>query len=204
MNMARNLILLIVAATAVAAAAPAYAQQAQPGAQYDDEMGFDNPPGRGNAATEEKREEIRKKIETVRIWRLTEELKLDTNTSAKLASIMSSVDQQRRDIMREQMAAMRDLRTSLKSPKPDEARLKASLEKLEKNHHAMQELRDKEFKALKDVLTIEQQARYLVFQQQFQRDMRGMIAEARGNGQGSGRMGRGGRMPGGPGRPPDN
>jgi Spy/CpxP family protein refolding chaperone len=113
------------------------------------------------------------------------------------------MDQQRRDIMREQMAAMRDLRTSLKSPKPDEARLKAALEKLEKGRHTMQELREKEFKALKDVLTIEQQARFLVFQQQFQRDMRGMIAEARGNGPGSGRMGPGGRTPGGPGRPAD-
>jgi Spy/CpxP family protein refolding chaperone len=204
MNMTRNLMMLIVA-TAVAAAAPAYAQQAQPGAHYDDEMGFDNPPGRGNAAMEEKREAIRKKIEAVRIWRLTEELKLDTSTSARLASILSSMDQQRRDIMREQMAAMRELRTALRSPKPDESKLKAALEKLEKSHRAMQELREKEFRALKDVLTIEQQARFLVFQQQFQRDMRGVIAEARGNGPGSGRMGgRGGRTPVGPGRPADN
>ena len=204
MKTARYLIVLLIIAAAVASAAPASAQQAQPGGHYDDAMGFDNPPGQGNAAMEEKREAIRKKIEAVRIWRLTEELKLDTGTSAKLASILSSMDQQRRDIMREQMAVMRELQQSLKSSKPDETKLKDSLEKLEKNHHAMQELRDREFKALKDILAIEQQARFLVFQQQFQREMRGMISGARGGGQGRGPMGRGGRTPGGPGLPPDN
>ena len=113
-------------------------------------------------------------------------MKLDTNTSAKISSVLSSFDQQRRDIMREQMTTMRDIRFSLRSSKPDESKLKTALEKLEKNHRAVQELREKEFRALKDILTIEQQTRYLLFQQDFQREMRGMIAGARGGGQGMG------------------
>ncbi len=180
-------------------ALPAFAQRRMQGPPPDDrqrEAGeFAPEPGQGGPPSEERREEIRKKIEAVRIWRLTEELKLDATTSAKLSSLLSSLDQKRRDIQREQMEAMRELRFSLKAAKPDESKIKPLLEKLEKNHRAMQELRDREIKGMKEFLTIEQQARFLLFQQEFQREMRGMIAGARGGG-----AGRGGMGPGGPGR----
>jgi len=187
-------LMLLTAAIIIVASVPAaFAQQASPGGRYDDMMGPDNQTGRGNAMSEEKREEIRKKIETVRIWRLTERLKLDTATSAKLASFLNSFDQQRKSVMREQMAGMRELRSYLQSQKPDEAKIKTALGKLQKNQHALQELRDKEFDGLKEILTVEQQAQFLLFQQEFQREMREMIAGARGGGSGPwrGRMGNG-------------
>jgi Spy/CpxP family protein refolding chaperone len=89
------------------------------------------------------------------------------------------------------MITMRELRLLLQSSKPDEAKLKAAIEKLEKNRRAMHEVRNKEFSGLKDILTTEQQARYLVFQQEFRREMRGMISGARGGGPGKGGMGMG-------------
>jgi len=146
--------------------------------------GFSPEPGQGGPPSEERREEVRKKIEAVRIWRLTEELKLDTNTSAKLSSLLSSLEQKRHAAMHEQMETMRDLRSLLKAEKPDEAKIRPLLEKLEKNHYAMQSVRDQELKGIKEILTIEQQARFLLFQQEFQREMRDMITGARGKGQG--------------------
>jgi hypothetical protein len=74
------------------------------------------------------------------------------------------------------------LQQSLKSPKREESRIKSDLEKLEKNNRAMQELKNKEMSGLKNLLTIEQQARYVIFQQEFMREMRGMIHGARGDG----------------------
>lgn len=192
--------------TAFGAVTPAlFAQQGPPAGQYDDMMGPENQPGRGNTLSEEKREEIRKKIETVRIWRLTEKLKLDTTTSAKLASLLSSFDQQRQVIVREQMATMRELRVSLKSQKPDEARIKTALDKLQKDQHSMQELRDREYGGLKDILTIEQQARFLLFQQEFRHEMQSMISNARSSNRGRGPMAgqRRGNSPGGR-VPPEN
>jgi hypothetical protein len=100
------------------------------------------------------------------------------------------------------------LRSSLKAPSPDAGKLKSILERLEKNHHEMVGLKEKELKGLKDILTVEQRARYVVFEREFMREMRGMIAGARGNGQGmrggpgSGRTGPGPGM--GAGRPPEN
>jgi hypothetical protein len=158
-------------------------QSTQPGGQNNDAGGVQNSgqPGRGGQLSEEKREEVRKKIDAVRIWRLTEALKLDANTSAKLSSHLSSLDQQRREIQREQTGTINILRFALKLPKPNESLLKTNLDKFEKNHHAMQELTNSEMNGLKNILTIEQQARYVVFQHEFMREMRGMIGGARGN-----------------------
>ena len=156
----------------------------QTGSQYYDNRSVENlgRPGRGEPLSDEKRAEIRKKIDTIRIWRLTEALKLDANTSAKLSSLLSSLDQQRREIQRDQTRTLIMLQQSLMSPKIEELRIKIDLDKLEQNYRAMQDLKYKEMGGLKRILTIEQQGRYVIFQQEFMREMRGMIRGARGNG----------------------
>ncbi len=205
--MMRQTCILLAAASLIGTAAPAFAQQAPPGGQSGGMTGIDHPSGR-DELSEGKREEIRKKIEAVRMWKLTEELKLDENTAAKLSAYLSSIDQQRRDMMREQFETMRVLKQTLQTSKPAEPKLRAALDKLEKNRHAMMEIRDKEIAGLKSILTTEQQARFLIFQQEFRHDIQRMIAGARG-GHGRGGMGPGpgrGQGPGAhdPGQPPDN
>jgi len=179
--------IFLMAALLISVTMSAFGQQkpasSQPGGKCNDTAGVGNPgqPGRGEPMSEEKREEVRKKIDAVRIWRLTEALKLDASTSAKLSSLLSSVNNQRRDILREQSGTINILKLAVKSPKPDESQIKTSLEKLEKNHRAMQKLTDSEMSGLKNILTIEQQARYVVFQHEFTHEMRGMIRGAYGN-----------------------
>lgn len=156
----------------------------QTGSQNNDNRAIDTlgRPGRGEPLSDERRAEIRNKIETVRIWRLTEALKLDANTSAKLSSLLSSVDQRRREIQRDQTRTLILLQQSLLSPKIEESHIKIDLDKLEQNYRAMQDLKYKEMSGLKKILTIEQQGRYVIFQQEFMREMRGMIRGARGTG----------------------
>jgi Spy/CpxP family protein refolding chaperone len=183
MNTARIVIL-----TAIAAAicvAPVYAQNRDPGQATVDEA-WAGQASPDNSPSPARREEVRKKIEAIRIWRLTEELKLDETTSARLASILSSLDQQRKDIHREQMDRMRELRVLVQASKPDEAKLKTALDKIEHVHNTMQALRNKELASAREILTIEQQARFVLFQMEFMRDMRKMISGAHGNGQGMG------------------
>ena len=190
--------IFLMATILTAATATAFAQQAplpaQTGGQYYDDMGIDNdtPPGRAGAVSEKKREEIRKKIEAVRIWRLTEALKLDTDTGARLSSLVSSMDLKRKEIMKDYTQAMKELRVYMKAATPDEAKLKATLDTIDKKHHEMQEIRNQELKSLKDMLTVEQQARYRLFQHEFNREMRKMIAGARGGGPSKGGLGPGG------------
>jgi len=192
--------IMVVLALMLLAAGPSVAQQAMQqggamvGAQGDDAE-FDAGPARGKAQFEERREEVRKKIEAVRIYRLTEELKLDTPTSGKLAALLGSLDQQRVKAMREHRAAMAELQMTLKSGAVDEKKLKPLLERIEKSQRDQASLREQEVKGVRDILTVEQQARFILFNRDFMREMRGMIAGARGGqGQGGrGGMGQGGR-----------
>ena len=191
-----NTLRVIAMVTALTAAATVVsAQQNQmpvnPGMRAEARIGPDDDVEQGpdRAVSEEKREEIRRKVESFRIWKLIEELKLDAGTSAKMSSLLSSLDQKRKEIQQQQMAAMRELRAILKKTKPDESKIKSLLDKLEGNLRAMQELRDREWNSIKEFLSPEQQARFFLFQQRFQREMRGMIDGARGRGPGEGGRG---------------
>lgn len=201
--------IFILAAALTAGGVTASAQQGTPpggamGGQFDDETGFEGMPGRGGQPSEQQREEVRKKIESIRIYRLTQELKLDEGAAARLAALLGPLDSHRFDLMNDEREAMASLREQLaQSGKPDGKKLKTLLEKLEKNRHAMMELRDREWKGLKEILTVEQQARYVLFQRQFMREIRGMMAGARGGGgQGPGGMGTGRGQSMGPGMGP--
>ncbi len=164
---------MIAAVCLIALALPAFGQQRMPA------PGNDRP-------TEQQREEVRKKMEAIRIARLTEALKLDEKTAAKFIPAITSLDQKRRILLMENQEILREMRALLASPQPDEGKLKAAITRIEKNHHEVLALRNKEFAAIKDHLTVQQQAQYLLFHQEFQREMRGMVEGARG---GTGRGG---------------
>jgi len=163
---------MITAAVVAALTLPAFAQQ---GAQRRSAGG---PP------SEEQREEVRKKMEVVRMSRLTEELKLDEKTAAKFIPVITSLDQKRRDLMNDSRHAMQELRSELNAPQPDEGRMKAAINRIEKNQREIASLREKELQATRENLSVAQQARYFLFNQEFMREMRGMVEGARGGGPG--------------------
>jgi Spy/CpxP family protein refolding chaperone len=180
-----------------ALAAAAYGQQRpapDPTAGPEDDEAYADPgSARGGQASPEKREEVRKKMEAVRIMRLTEALRLDEKTAAKFIPVITALEQRRRELMRDNQENARALREALAFQKPDEKKLKALLEQAARNHQEMMKLREKELDASKENLTTEQQARYVLFQHDFMREMRGMIRALRG---GPGGMGRGPGMRG--------
>jgi hypothetical protein len=176
-----NLVLnLIVAALFCLVAPDAFGQQRSPGDRSADMTGYENPSGMDKRLSPEKQEQIRKRVETVRIWRLTETLKLDSETSAQLASFLSSYDRQRGNLLRERHETLQALRSAIKSSKPEETRLQPLIEKIVTNRNANQELIEQEWKSLQGILTIEQQARFIIFQQDFRRDIQRIIVNARG------------------------
>ncbi len=133
--------------------------------------GFDRPP------TKEQMEKIRKRIETLRMWKLTKALDLDEDTAAQLFPLLNRYGKKRAEIernLREDMIALRD---ALKDRR--EGQLRDILERLKKNHKALQKINDEERTELKNVFTIEQQAKFVIFQQEFKREIRKIIAEIR-------------------------
>jgi len=188
----------ILAMTAILAfAAPSVMAQQRPpaGPPPGGEEDFGQISGPGA----EQQDEARKKIETIRLVRLTEVLKLDEKTAAKFIPAVTALEQKRRAGMVDHRQLMLELRKQLRSSPPDTAKLKETIDRYMSSQREMMKLRDKEFDTARDYLTTEQLARYLLFQQDFMREVREIISGMRGGGMGMGGPGRGqgqGRGPG--------
>ena len=128
---------------------------------------------------------------------MTEALKLDERTAAKFIHAVTALDSQRRTLMGERRQHLFELRKQLEAQHPDDGKLAAILEKLRKNERDQMAARDKEHESAKAHLTVEQQARYIIFQREFNREVRGIIDDMRGgHGPGKGPGGGPGMGPG--------
>ena len=158
---------IVVAALLAATAAGAVAQQQTPGLRQE-------------WLTEQQREVVRKKMYAVRIARLTETLKLDEKTAAAFIPAITALDQKRRDLYKVNREIVQEIRFLLQASPPDEGKLKAAISRIEKNRQEIAALRDKELDAARSHLTIVQAARYIIFNHEFQKEMRGMMDKSRG------------------------
>jgi len=141
---------------------------AQPDRDFNQESAITSPA---------KRERIRQRIETLRMWELTRALDLDEATAAKLFPLLNRYAKKRQELEKGIQADLSGLREALKNR--DQERIRELLDQLEDRHRALQQLNDEERAELKKVLTLEQQAQYILFQQRFNREIRRLINEAR-------------------------
>ena len=132
---------------------------------------FDAPP------TREQMEKVRNRIETLRMWKLTKALDLDEKTSAQIFPLLNRYDKKRAEIEIAMREGIKELRESLKEKR--EGQLKNILERLEQNHKNMQRMNDEEREDLKRILTVEQRAKFIIFQQEFDREIKKIIEETR-------------------------
>lgn len=184
----RKVIILLVLVALAAAGASASAETGAPGMP----AGFRGERPQG-PPSEQDFEKIEKKVEAVRVWRMTEELSLSEEQVEKFMPLVSSIEQRRRDLFRDRRNVMKELRVYLDARSPDEGKIREALAELEKHHDAMEGLRKEEIEAVKGHLSTEQQARYLVFQQEFQREIRDLVMKARGGRPGGAQRGTGDR-----------
>lgn len=133
---------------------------------------FDRPPSK------EQMEKVRNRIETLRMWKLTKALDLDEKISAQLFPALNKHDKKRADVESAMRDNMRELRESLRNKR--ESQLKGVLERIEQNHRSMQSIKDAEWEELKGILSTEQQAKFILFQQEFNREIKKIIDETRG------------------------
>lgn len=126
--------------------------------------------------TKERHERVRKQIETVRIWKLTKELELDEKTSAQLFPLLNRHDRKKTELEQGILMSMRELRQSLSGNK---GQIKNILDRIEQQHRDLQREKTAEWDDVKRILSVEQQAKYLLFQSDFQREMSRMITEIR-------------------------
>lgn len=133
---------------------------------------FDGPPSK------EQRDKVRERIETMKMWKLTKALDLDEKTASRVFPMLNDYNKKRKKVEEGIRKDIDSLKDALQEK--NESRIKDHLEVLEQRHNTLKRLGDEERDRLKELLTIEQQARYLIFKMEFRHEMRRMIAEAKG------------------------
>jgi len=120
----------------------------------------------------------------MRMWKLTEELKLDEATAAKLFPLLSKYDDLEREVHRERGHAYRELHQALEAPSPDRARIDAVVEKMARLRDRRHVVEQEKLAAVRKVLTAQQMGKLLLviprIEDSFRRKIREAIDSARG------------------------
>ncbi|MCJ7664257.1 MAG: hypothetical protein MUO24_08450 [Desulfobacterales bacterium] len=135
-------------------------------------------PGKERQMTQERREELRKRVEQIWQQKLTERLDLTEEEKAKVFPLLSQYEEKRRALRQKNRELVRELERMLEN-KTTVGELKKTIQALEENDSKLREVKEKGFQELARILSVEKQARYIVFQEQFRREMRGLLHKAR-------------------------
>ena len=160
----RRLLVLTALAVAVASAQPRNGMGEMPGSERAMEM-----------------------IRAVRIMRMRERLNLSDAQVAALLPRLSRRDSLVLSHKKTQAEDFQLLKQQLAKRNPSEAKLKDIMDRLKKreeeHHEQMMKIRDE----IMSVLSVEQQARFVIFEVEFEREIRRFIGEIREKYRGEGR-----------------
>ena len=150
------------------------------------------PSGEPQERPMRNRAQMWKRIEMMKMWKLTEALNLDEKTAAKLFPMIHEHDQQQWKLRQARHQIMKDMKAELEKEKPDSAALANMTDAFKQNERDMVDARNKALTELSKVLTKEQVAEMIIAIPKFEHEVRKWMYEARARRMGHG-MGRGGR-----------
>ena len=127
----------------------------------------------------EKREQLRRDIENMRIWKMTQYLELSTEQSTKFFPIFNDFQKKREKLEEERGEMMRQLAEFVESEGKHEAEIRKLMSGLVKNRQKMVDLVDEFRREAGRVLSLKQQAKLVLFEEHFKREIRGMIEDIR-------------------------
>ena len=122
--------------------------------------------------------EIEKLIESLRIVKMTEALNLSEEQSIKVFTKIGQIEREKKVLQKKKIEAIQNLRELVDSGAHEED-IKKSVENIKNLAVSIKEQDDALTKYLEGVLSVEQQARYIIFAEDFQKDIRKMIGHAR-------------------------
>jgi Spy/CpxP family protein refolding chaperone len=151
--------------------APALAQAPRP-------VAAPAQPGERKAEKERLREQIIDKLRAERMWKLTEALKLDEPTAARLFPLLAKFDDQERAIGKERGPIVRDLRDALVAPTPDSNRINGLVDRLMGIRARRQALEAEKLASVRKVLSPAQMGKLLLLAPKIDEGFRERIREA--------------------------
>lgn len=135
----------------------------------------------GRPFGEERRKEIREEIETLKMWKMLEVLDLSSEQSDEFLPAWREVQNAHRIFRERREELFRELEFAIgEEPKLKERKIKELFEQLEKVKSKLDEAQQRFRAKAKEVLSLEQQAKLLLFEERFERRMMEMIRKYRG------------------------
>ncbi len=132
-----------------------------------------------NELQERQRLRTRENIVTLMLLRMTRFLELTEDQTAKVYPLMTRVEKEKMMLNQRIARQMQELRMILKEEEPDPEALKLRIEALKELRDELRS-RDAEVEAqLQEILTVVQQAKYLVFMNVFFKELRENLERAR-------------------------
>lgn len=123
-------------------------------------------------------ERARRQVETLYVLRLSEAVALNAEQSAKVAAIIRKAQETRRGLLEERRQRLTELKALLAEGAGAE-RIKPKLVQWGQNEMRLGRWRYDLFEELSPLLSVEQQARYLLFDENFNVEVRKAVLELR-------------------------
>lgn len=123
-------------------------------------------------------ERARRQVETLYVLRLSEAVALNAEQSAKVAAIIRKAQETRRGLLEERRQRLTEL-TALLAAGAGAERIKPKVVQWEQNEARLGRWRQDLFEELSRFLSVEQQARYLLFDENFNVEIRNAVLELR-------------------------
>ncbi len=120
-------------------------------------------------------DKVQRKIEAYRARRITSELGFDEKTNARLLDLLRQTDRARMRLEAENRDALRLLRRELAAPAPDPGRVGTLMGRLAENHRQVRLMEEQHLQRLGETLPPVDAARFLLFDLEFQREIRDRV-----------------------------
>jgi Spy/CpxP family protein refolding chaperone len=121
------------------------------------------------------RERVRKQIETIRMWKLTEALNLTQEQSMRFFPLFNQFQRESRRLDQERNRLLDRLKDVLGEERPKEKEMSDLIKRLKENRTKKEEGQRDFWLQASRILTIRQRAELLIFQRDFEKRIREII-----------------------------
>lgn len=129
----------------------------------------------------EKRQELMQRIRQLKMWKLTERLKLSEEQSVKFFPKYNAYQDEIGENFEKMRGLMKELR-AMQSSNASEAQIDQKVNEILQARSQNDAILQKHIKGFREVLTARQMAELIVFERDFMRDLKGKLDEARKKG----------------------
>ncbi len=120
-------------------------------------------------------QKIRERIEMLRMWRLLEALDLSTEQSERFLPILNDFQKEQKELEKAKRESLKMLKEEISKEEMDHRKIEKILNDLKENRVLFEKKREKFLFAAKEVLSLEQQARLILFEERFAEHIKDMI-----------------------------